>query len=146
MWQLKKPWTLRIKSQTWIMYNIEKKPIHEMKHQLSRDPTKRRSQHLPHCAHCIRYTPLTSIPALPRRDPVQRVFLQRGLFGEQILQHMFVLRFVHPGHDVTRLPHCFLLHLQIVNCIIANDVVSGVAAGKQVCAVWFEEKQSIRFT
>lgn len=78
-------------------------------------------------------TTVTS-PALPRGDPVQRVFLQRGLFGEQILQHMLVLRFVHPSHDVTRLPHRFLLHLQIVVFTLANAVVSGPATGKQACA------------
>lgn len=133
------------------MYKIEKKTIHEMKHQLSRDPPNgdHNISNTVHktSGHCHSSRPtLTTIPALPRRDPVQRVFLQRGLFGEQILQHMLVLRFVHPGHDVTRLPHSFLLHLQIVDFILANDVVSGVAAGKQVCAVRFEEKQNIRFT
>jgi len=69
-----------------------------------------------------------TLPALPRGDPMQRVFLQRGLFRVQILHHMLVFCFVHPGHNVTRLRRRFLPHRQI--CMLSNDVVCGPTADK----------------
>ncbi len=71
------------------MYNIKKKPIHEMKHQLSRDPTKRRSQHLPQCAHCIRYTPpdLHTCPST-QRSCAARVSAARALWRTNTPTHV----------------------------------------------------------